>query len=965
MNESIAIIGMSGLFPGAKNYHQFWDNLISGTVSTINHKGDETSANYINAGGHIFDAEGFDPHKYNISEKEAELMDPQLRKFIELVDNALNDADYPQGKNLSNVSVIASQGSNYTYHNELTKLIARGEIPHPNQLLENINKGADFMASRIAYLFNFHGPCFNLQSACSSSLMTIVEAYWMLQTGRSNAVVCGGVHISYPLQSGYYYQAGSIYSASGLCRPFDHQADGTLPSDGGGVVILKRLKDAIRDNDNIHAVIAGALSNNDGSQKMSYAAPSITGQYELLNNIYQHTQINPRTLQFIECHATGTIVGDPMEVKGIQKLMHHYSSDNDQRRVMLGSVKGNIGHLFWASGIASLIKSVLSVKYGVYPATANIEYVNPLLELQQDRALCICSSNTALEDSDKIYAGVSSMGVGGTNAHLIIQRYHNNWQQAPLSEPREYIKKTRYSLLPQIQNNSSALEPAHTQQSPDQPVDNVLQHIIAIWCEALGEKNINTDSDYFDLYGDSVTAIEIISMIKNKLHVEIYSDTIYHYPTPAKLTDYIISKKNELITKPIVPPLLPSDIKNAFSFNVYQTRFYLLEKIQRGQFSHYNVPLCLKITKDFPRSAFTQSLNNILSILPQFNQQCSWTMQGLILGPPREQLVSEEQIIISSYQESSKIFHQLFGQRFSLENGVICKLHYINHNHENYLIINFPHLLIDGSGLHNLLQALEENLREPSNSTTRLIPLIRQKNWTAQHRDYWKKKLTGKKASRLPDSFSVADNTPVIAGVICQHFDFPLVERVQQIARKYKTSPFVIWYAIFNRYLSDLLELDYVYTGTTIANRCQDESSTIGCYINNVPIIVNCRNGNMVNILNETAKVLREGIKYASIPLDIIIRDIKGSGEAIYDILFMYQNQNKGYQLTVGNQVFKEATIRYQPIYSNLCFNLIPADTGMDIDVTFNHSRYSYDDIQIFSDNYHLALNQYLIELEK
>jgi phthiocerol/phenolphthiocerol synthesis type-I polyketide synthase E len=964
MVDKIAIIGMAGLFPGANNYHQFWNNLCAGTVSSEIMVSNVMPTNFINAKGHIFDPEGFTPQQYNISEKEAEVMDPQLRKFIELADSALTDAKYPQGKKLGRVSVIASQGSNQTYHNELTKLISRGEISAPNQFLENINKGADFMASRAAYIFDFQGPCFNLQSACSSSLTAIVEGCWMLQARRTDAVICGGVHISWPLQGGYFYEAGSIYSKTGVCRPFDHAADGTLPSDGGGVVVLKRLSDALRDNDDIHALVIGAQSNNDGSQKMSYAAPSVNGQYQLLQEIYKRNGINPRELQFIECHATGTILGDPIEVKGIQQLMQDYPYQDGQSPVMLGSVKGNIGHLFWASGIASLIKSVLSVKYGVYPATANIDIINPLLRVEHDDRVRICTRNTALCNDEKVRAGISSTGVGGTNAHLIIERHHQNWQLHPKWDAEANIKRqNRYSLLPQHKNSNIVAAADECQSVSEQPACNILQQIITIWRKALGDSNISADSDFFDLYGDSITAIDVITLIKRQLDVEISSDTIYNHPTPTKLANYVRAQLGHHVTT-TANPLPQVDTSIAPIFNTYQARFYLLEKLQRGQLSHYNVPLCLEIPESFPRKAFTQALEIVLSALPQFNLQCMWTRNGLELGPERKVLLSEEQLIVASDSEPGEILNRLFGYRFALEKGVVCKLSYVNWKMHNYLVINFPHLLIDGSGLHNLLQALEETLISQSVPDQRFIPPLQQKKWSEDDRQYWQQQLAGKQVTQLDASFPAADTTLITPGYIHQGYDHLMVERIKQLARKYKTSPFEIWYSTFNAYLSVFLAQDIICTGTTVANRNRQEMSAIGCYINNLPIVVNCSSGDIATILHETATVLREAMQNARIPLDVITRDAGGTGEELYDILFMYQNQNRGYQLTIGEESLNEAAIRYQPIYSSLSFNLVPVTTGIDMDITFNHSRYSYDYIEAFSNGYRLALDQYLIELE-
>jgi 3-oxoacyl-(acyl-carrier-protein) synthase/acyl carrier protein len=938
MDDLIAVVGMACSLPGVSNYHEYWHNLCSGKVSYKNQMvvgNDEV----ITAKGKIADPEGFEPQKYNITEKEALVMDPQLRKYIELVDSALQDAGYPRGKGLGKTSVIASQGTNHTYHNELTRLIAQGAVAQPSQLLESINKGADFLATRVAYIFDFTGPCFNLQSACSSSLTSIVEAVYMLRSQRCEAVVTGAVNISYPLDAGYRYENGSIYSKSGICRPFDSSADGTLPSNGGGIVVLKRLADAKRDGDNIHALIAGALSNNDGAQKMSYAAPSVNGQYQLLSELYQHSGINPRSLKFIECHATGTLIGDPMEVKSLHQLMQDYPSVENVSTI-LGSAKGNIGHLFWASGIASFIKSVLSVKYGIYPGTANLESVNPLLKQDEDSPMLFSSEAVTLGEDDSICAGVSSMGVGGTNAHVIVKRHHDTFQPVERNvKSQQNSAVSAFSLIPA--GSVYVKELAQTVNGGAKKCwtnESLLPALVALFARALGEEHLDADSNYFDYYGDSITAVELIASIKKLCDCTVTSEIIYEHPTPEKLSAFLLLALDETVQVE-----KPYDSEVGTDFNRYQSRFYLLEKLQRGGFSQYNVPLCFEIPNQFPRQAFSAALRSILMALPQCANGLAWKGQALILTEKRQACLIEEERCTKEKEELNNLLNALFGRRFALEKGEVCVLSYVTFEEKHYLILNLPHFFIDGSGMHNLLLALSETT-EIAALAPHYIPSRVDKPLTELSRKYWQDTLTKSQVTHLPGDIGNGEKSGILSPAAASFsLDIDDIKRIHLLCGKHQVSPFVIFYAIFNMHLSRISSSTEVCTGTTIANRSVSEMHNIGCFINNLVISVDCASGQITEVIKQTRDKINFGLRHGNVPLEMVAADLQAKGRPLYEILFMYQNQNRGYVLNFAEWSLPESEVRYQPVYTPLCFNIVPCDRGMAVDITYNAFQYSSD----------------------
>ncbi|BEM28969.1 hypothetical protein SME05J_25390 [Serratia marcescens] len=948
MKDKIAVTGISGLFPEASDYHEFWDNLCHGRVSYQPYTDQD---GHIRSKGQCPDPETFDAQRYRLSEKEALVMDPQLRKFIELVDSALLDGEYHDPARLGTVAVIATQGSNQTYHDQLQKSVAEGQVEAPNALLLNLNKGADFMATRVAHIFNFQGPCFNLQSACSSSLTAIVEACWMLQTKRCDTVICGGVHISYPLEMGYKYEPGSIYSQTGICRPFDHCADGTVPADGGGVVILRRLQDAEENGDTIHAVIANALSNNDGRNKTSFAAPSVNGQWQLLSQIYRHSAINPRQLQFIECHATGTVVGDPMEVHALSQLMDSYPADDTLSPVVVGSVKGNIGHLFWASGIASLIKSVLALKQGVYPGTSNLSQLNELLRDAEKQHLLFTAENMPLDPGKPSLAAISSMGVGGTNAHIVIEGYGEARPQTPKKPTRKEQQGSVYSFFSQMAMKDACCEKAAIRHAPAVEQTRVtpsslLPQILSFYQRVLGEDEVYPDSDYFDLYGDSVTAVELLALFKSELGIDVTTDTIYKYSTPEALAN-AIAREPSSAAQPVLERQPMSDSVHPHSLlSPYQQRFYLLEKLQRSDGSQYNVPLCVEIPQAFPLEDFTQSLDRILAQLPQFSHQYKITKEGVALTAKRSLIVETVSVAVPAEASLPESLQAVYEQRFDLEMGPLCRVTALRHGASRLLVLNFHHIAIDGTGLHNLLDVLSEAREQIGPLNSARIPQHTEPGISDASLAFWRNSLSGVAQTSLPlDPTRSLNAKRLIPGTVVSHLTAERVSKVQNIAKAHKKPLFVVLYALFNATLSEFLDAAVVCTGMTLANRSESERAAIDCRMNNIPVVVNCGSGQFYQILDETDNALKNSLSHAHVPLDRISSLAGRNGQGVYDILFMYQNQNKGNVLKYRQFALPEYSTRYQPVYGNLTVNLVPEQEGIAIEMIFNQAVYDRETV--------------------
>jgi len=447
-SSEIAVIGVSCRFPDAANVEQFWENLIAGK-SSIHALTDEQlkergvpsriykDPDYIKVGGFIEDVDRFDFKFWGLSEKEASLMDPQHRLFLECCWETIESTGYPVNKVSERTGVFAgcflpSYLLNYLQGGGLLD----ASDPAESHLTE-IGNDKDYLATRVSYLMNLTGPSLSVQTSCSTGLVAVATACQSLLSNQCDMALAGASSITFP-QAGYQYREGHINSKSGKCRSFDAEADGTILGDGVGVVALKRLEDAVADQDNILAVIKGHAVNNDGNSKSGYSAPSVMGQVDVIAEAMNHAGVNADSISYIEAHGTGTLIGDPIEVRALTEV---FRQDTDRKQFCrIGSVKPNIGHSNIAAGMAGLIKTVLALKTRQLPPTIHYQRANPELNLESSPFLI----NQELHDWDlpkaqPRRAGVSCFGIGGTNCHMILEEF-------PRKKSPVVIEKSNYLL---------------------------------------------------------------------------------------------------------------------------------------------------------------------------------------------------------------------------------------------------------------------------------------------------------------------------------------------------------------------------------------------------------------------------------------------------------------------------------------------------------------------------------------
>jgi len=431
--QGIAVVGMSGRFPGAGSTLELWRNLRDGVESITSFSAEELIASgadpalvrdpaYVRAKGVAEGVEMFEPAFFGFTPREAELMDPQHRVLLECAWEALEDAGVDPGRFPGRAAVYVGSGtSSYLLSNLLPN---PEEMRRAGTLQVLILNDRDFAATRLSYKLNLRGPSAVVQTACSTGLMAVHMACQSLLAGETDLAVAGAVSITAPLREGYLYQEGSIASPDGHCRSFDAGAGGSVAGTGAGVVVLKRLADALEAGDPVHAVILGSAANNDGSAKVGFTAPSIEGQAEAIAEGLLMADVEPDSIAYVEGHGSATALGDPIEVAALRQAFAR--AGHTGGRVALGSIKSNVGHMNAAAGIAGLIRAVLALENATIPPTAGFERPNPQVDFAP--FYVPAEATPWPEDLHPRRAAVSSFGLGGTNVHAVLEA-------APESEP--------------------------------------------------------------------------------------------------------------------------------------------------------------------------------------------------------------------------------------------------------------------------------------------------------------------------------------------------------------------------------------------------------------------------------------------------------------------------------------------------------------------------------------------------
>lgn len=425
--EHIAVIGMSARYPGAKNIDTFWKNLAAGKESISFFTDEEllkegvepellATPNYVKARGVYEGTYRFDASFFGYNPREAELIDPQQRVLLECTWEALEHAGYDSDSFPGRIGLFGGEGPTSQLFEFLKTTFVKRSFGHLATITSN---DKDYLATRIGYKLNLRGPCITVQTACSTSLVAIVVACQNLLNYQCDMALAGGVSLKLNDREGYLYDEGGITSPDGHNRTFDAAGQGTIFSQGAGMVVLKRMEDAVADHDTIHAVVRGFGLNNDGSARIGFTAPGMDGQIGVSSDAISIAGINPESIGFVECHGTATPMGDPIEITALTRSFQKYTQK--KKFCAVGSVKSNIGHTDAAAGVAGFTKAVLALENKLIPASLHFEKPNPQIDFENSPFYVNSQAIDWKAGAEPRRAGINSFGVGGTNAHVILE----------------------------------------------------------------------------------------------------------------------------------------------------------------------------------------------------------------------------------------------------------------------------------------------------------------------------------------------------------------------------------------------------------------------------------------------------------------------------------------------------------------------------------------------------------------
>ena len=479
-NVDLAIIGLSCRFPGAATAEEYWKNLCGGVESVTFFSDQELIAagvdptlvanpRYVKAAPKLRDVEMFDESFFGYSPKDAALMDPQHRLFLEVCWETFENAGYDPVGYPGKVGVLSTAGGVVTSY--LLAKLHHAEFPGQTASTSHISNDKDFLSTRVSYKLNLRGPSFTIQSACSSSLLAVHQACQNLRFDECDMMLVGGSVVRVPQIEGYLAEKRNVHSLDGHCRPFDAVGQGTIFASGVGAVLIKPLQRAVADRDHIFAVIKGTAANNDGSAKSSYTAPSLGQQSQAVVDALNLAGVSADSIGYVECHATGTMVGDPLEIEALTLAFR--KETGRKQYCAIGSVKANIGHPEQAAGIAGLIKTALVLHHKKIPPSINYQTPNPAIDFASSPFYV----NTSLQDfplADKPRrAALNSLGIGGTNAFAILE-------EAPPAAPNADQSPGRFPCVVTLSAKSTDALVARVEQllnwlddNPDAPIGDL------------------------------------------------------------------------------------------------------------------------------------------------------------------------------------------------------------------------------------------------------------------------------------------------------------------------------------------------------------------------------------------------------------------------------------------------------------------------------------------------------------
>lgn len=944
----IAITGLSCRFPGARSVSAYRDMLSHGKSAFRHLSLDEIIAagvpssivadpQYVKVGAPLERIDEFDIELFRLAPDEAAMMDPQHYHFMECTYEALQTACCPPEKKEWRVGVFAGADLSYFALRRLPDNALWDPVGCWRVLLGN---DSHFLTTSISHRLGLRGPSIGIQTACSTSLVAVHLAIQALIAGDCDVAVAGGVSIRGPQTRGYLYRDGGILSPSGICRPFDKDADGTILSSGVGVVVLMRMADALSGQVPIWAVIKGSAVNNDGSQKVAYTAPSVDGQAAVISEAISVARIDPSTIGYVETHGTGTKLGDPMEHRAL--TMAFKAASCSRQLCYIGSVKSNFGHLESAAGVAGLIKAILSVRYGeIYPSLGFLS-PNPEIDFASS-PFEVANRRADFPTFHKLRrAAVSSFGIGGTNCHVVIEETplsSNALNCHPAPEPQTYFFQRKRVWSP----------PAITPSIPPLPasvsLDTREPHTVLadLWRQVTGRVP-NPSDQFIEIGGDSLMATQLAVKIKNTLGADV------------PITDILSSSSFSDLAKTVVLSK-QRDTAMKYPLSPGQRSVWIAQTVN-PEFPAYTVQAVFRLHGTVNVEALRQALSDLVQ-----RQDVLRTRFCEVDGQVYQQVVTDcdpvqWELEDGTWDETSAMDRLTeHGETvIDLTNPPLLSVLVIR-TIENVCLISVVshHIVSDEWSAKIMLRDMLEFYTARVTGRKPVLPALptsfgdharNQQQWLtselAQSRvEYWRSRLQGCQDIDLPYDRPRSERRAYRGAVMPFNLIPEIYESVRSLAQEHKATPFMVLTTVLKILLVRYTRQSDICIGTNIAGRENAEvQDVVGLFTNTVPLRTDLSgNPTFAEALKRVRNTALEAYDH-QLPFSTVVDALNpprvASRNPFFDILIAFQNVPRPKATVPG------LSVEPVPVHNGTC--------KFDIELTLEESddgrlvgRWEYD----------------------
>ncbi|WP_160679880.1 condensation domain-containing protein [Clostridium sp. C8-1-8] len=911
--DDIAIIGMGCRFPGnADNPHEYWENLINKKDCITAIPVDRKDLLHLKQdeyfGGYLRHIDMFDTELFSISPIEANKMDPQQRILLMVTYDALLSTEIAMDNiKGSKCGVFIGISSN-----DYSKLL---NINRQNiDVYMSTGNSLAIAANRISYYFNLNGPSMAIDTACSSSLVAIHNACNSIKNGECNLAIAGGVNLMLLEEITNAFSNAGMLAKDFKCKTFDESADGYVRGEGCGIVILKKLRDAVRDKNNIFAIIKGSSVNQDGKSN-GLTAPNGSAQVSVIKQALKKAKIRAEEVTYIEAHGTGTRLGDPIEVNSINEV--YGVSRTRDNPCYIGSVKTNIGHLEAAAGIASLIKTALILNENKIPPILNFKSMNPYINIDKDIIKIAVEEEVSLQSKEINYAAISSFGFGGTNAHVILQRYNKKKFDIPKSKHKfscqSYWLKDIVTFSAK-ENNKDVIEEISTDtigeftvsligKGAEESYTEIEKLVANIWGEQLGFHEIDVDKTFYEMGGDSISALKIVNKINKILALQVNVSDILKYQSIKEFAQFLDKNENSQLVSPYT--IDKAEYMEKYPLSAAQKRVYILNQ-SRDIGTSYNMPFSITIKGDFNIERFESAFNKLVEIHESFRTSFHYED-----GEPVQVIHSKENVklkieYISIKEGEIEDYIKDFVKAFDLQKPPLLHVALLKINNNKYVVIvDIHHIISDGTSMGILLKDFADlyNGKEVMEGKIQYKDFavweqkFDKKEFKKQQKQYWINMLKGGVHTlNLPTDFPRKKGQFYEGDIIEFNFEKEFTDKIKTFCTHNSATLFTVLLSCYYILLAKYSGQEDLVIGSPISGRSSEEiQNVIGMFVNMLPLRARpVMNKSYKEFLAEVKNVVLNAYKNQDCQFDELADELSIERELgrnpLFDTVFALQN---------------------------------------------------------------------------